>query len=311
MPVQIGLPIPQSSPQALDMARLRTYLVKADEAGFDSLWVTEQLFGEGPRLSALPLLTFAAALTSRVTLATGILQAALRSPALLAKSITTLDHLSGGRVLLGVAAGSDPQAYRACGLSTEKIGGQLEGCIRLMQRFWTEESVSDHTPRWEIEDGKLNPRPVQKPHPPIWFGGSSPLAIKRAARLGSGWLSPGASSTERYLGEVAMVREIAAQAGHGPGGFRVGKRVYMAVDDAPDRARERLRAWYGRTYGGRDPTDVDKVAVWGTPETILEQLGPLLDSRPDVVVLNPVFDELEQLATIAADIAPKVRASTP
>nr|WP_281349377.1 LLM class flavin-dependent oxidoreductase [Nitratireductor arenosus] len=311
MSVQVGLPIPQSSPQALDMARLRQYLVKADETGFDSLWVTEQLFGEGPRLSALPLLTFAAALTSRVTLATGILQAALRSPVLLAKSITTLDHLSGGRVLLGVAAGSDPQAYRACGLSTEKIGGQLEDCIKLMKRFWTEDSVTDHSPRWEVEDGSLNPKPVRKPHPPIWFGGSSPLAIKRAARLGSGWLSPGASSTGRYLEELAMVRDIAAQAGHTPESFRVGKRVYMAVDTSPDNARDKLREWYGRTYSGRDPTDVDKVAVWGTPETILEQLGPLLDSGPDVVVLNPVFNELEQLDVIAAEIAPKVRASGP
>lgn len=309
MPVQIGLPVPQSSAQALDMERLKKYLVEAETLGFDSLWVTEQLFGPGPRLSALPLLTFAAALTSRVTLATGILQAALRSPALLAKSITTLDHLSGGRVLLGVAAGSDPQAYRACGLSTEKIGGQLEDCLKLMKRLWTEDCVTDHSGRWEINDGELNPKPVQKPHPPIWFGGSSPLAIKRAVRVGSGWLSPGASSTSRYLQELAMVREIAAEAGHSRETFHVGKRVYLAVDSSTDRARDKLRDWFGQTYAGRDPKAVDDVAVWGTPENILEQLGPLLESRPDTIVLNPVFDELEQLDAIARDIAPKVRAA--
>lgn len=309
MPIQIGLPIPQSSPQALDMERLRTYLVRADELGFDSLWVTEQLFGPGPRLSALPLLTFAAALTSRVTLATGILQAALRSPALLAKSITTLDHLSGGRVLLGVAAGSDPQAYRACGLSTEKIGGQLDDCLALMKRFWTGDPVTDTSPRWDMENAQLNPRPVQRPHPPIWFGGSSPLAIKRAVRVGSGWLSPGASSTERYLKELAMVREIASQAGHTDETFKVGKRVYLAVDESSDKARDKLREWFGRTYAGRDPAAVDDVAVWGTPDMILEQLAPLLESRPDTLVLNPVFDELEQLDAIASEIAPSVRAS--
>jgi alkanesulfonate monooxygenase SsuD/methylene tetrahydromethanopterin reductase-like flavin-dependent oxidoreductase (luciferase family) len=309
MTVNIGLPIPQSSTEALDIDRLRKYLVAADVGGIDSLWVTEQVFGPGPRLAALELLTFAAALTSRATLATGILQAGLRSPALLAKSLTTLDHLSGGRVLLGVAAGSDKDAYLACGLSSEKTGAQLADCVTLLKRMWTEDSVTDHGPRWQIDGGQLYPKPLQRPHPPIWFGGSSPVALKRAVRLGSGWLAPGASSTERYLKELEMVRSIAADAGHQPGEFKVGKRVYMAVDDTAGKAIDRLRDWFGRTYAGRDPKSVDNVAVWGTPETILEQLAPLLESRPDTVVLNPVFDELEQLDAITQSLAPAIRKS--
>ena len=307
MPIKVGLPIPQSSQQALDMARLRRYLFAADEAGFDSLWVTEQLFGGGPRLAPLELLAFAAGQTERIQLATGILQAALRAPALLAKSITTLDHLSGGRVLLGVAAGSDKAAYAACGLSTEKIGGQLEDCLNLMKRLWTEEPVTDSGPRWTIEGGQLSPRPVQTPHPPIWFGGSSPVAIKRAVRLGSGWISPGASSTARYLEEVAMVRGIAADMGAPD--FAVGKRVYLAVDDDDARARERLKAWFGQTYGGRDPERVFDVAIWGSAQSVLDQLGPLVETGPDLILLNPVFDELEQLGPLAETVMPGLRAA--
>lgn len=307
MSIKVGLPIPQSSDQALDMARLRRYLVQADQAGFDSLWVTEQLFGAGPRLAPLELLAFAAGLTERARLATGILQAALRAPALLAKSVTTLDRLSGGRVLLGVAAGSDKAAYAACGLSTEGIGGQLEDCINLMKRFWTGKVVSDQTARWTVEAGQLNPRPVQTPHPPIWFGGSSPVAIKRAVRLGTGWLSPGASSTARYLGELKMVRTIAGEMGAPD--FAVGKRVYLAVDDDAARAKEKLRAWYGQTYGGRDPDGVFDVAVWGSAASVLDQLGAIVESAPDLIVLNPVFDELEQLDALADVVMPGLRAA--
>ncbi|MEO4042172.1 LLM class flavin-dependent oxidoreductase [Hoeflea sp. CAU 1731] len=307
MTIEIGLPIPQSSMQALDMARLRNYLMKSDALGFDSLWVTEQLFGPGPRLAPVALLSFAAALTSRAKLGTGILQIALRSPALLAKTTSTLDHLSGGRLIMGVAAGSDPASYRACGLSSERTGAQLEQAVELLRRFWTEDGVSHDDGRLEILDASINPKPVQKPHPPIWFGGSSRIALKRAARLGTGWMGAGAAPNARYLSEMTMMRELAAEAGHAPGAFKVGKRVYIAVDSDTARAQFRLREWFGTTYPGRDPSAVDVLAVSGRPEDCLDQLGSFLESKPDYVVLNPVFDELEQLDVIAEALVPGIR----
>ncbi len=307
MTIEIGLPIPQSSMQALHIDRLRNYLVKADALGFDSLWVTEQLFGPGPRLAPMALLSFAAALTSRVKLGTGILQLALHGSALMAKSSSTLDHLSGGRLIMGVAAGSDPTSYRACGLSSERTGAQLEQAVELLRRFWTEDGVNHDDGRLEIVDASINPKPVQRPHPPIWFGGSSRVALKRAARLGTGWMGAGAAPTARYLSEMTMMRELAAETGHAPGAFKVGKRVYLAVDSDTARAQSRLREWFGTTYPGRDPAMVDSLAVWGRPEDCLDQLCPLLESKPDYIVLNPVFDELEQLDVLASDLAPVIR----
>jgi probable F420-dependent oxidoreductase len=307
MAIEIGLPIPQSSPEALDRDRLLSYLKTVDSLGFDGLWVTEQVFGPGPRLDPLVLLSMAAAVTTKPRLVTGILQAALRNPVLLAKTITSLDHLSDGRVTLGVAVGSNPEAYVASGLSLDGRGRQLEDCLQLMKRLWTEGAVSESGGRWTLDEAQLNPKPRQSPHPPIWFGGSSPVALKRAARVGSGWFAPGAADTDRFLKEAEMMRTFAADAGHSDGAFKIGKRLYIAIEADEDKAIGRLRQWFGVTYAGRPETDIDSVAVWGTAEQCLNRMGPILKANPDVIVLNPVFDEHIQAAAFADELVPALR----
>ena len=307
MKCEIGIPIPQSSPEALDIDRLKTYLKSAEKLNYDSLWVTEQLFGPGPRLDALDLLIFAAAQISRPRLGTAILLLSLRNPVFLAKSLTTLDHLSGGRLTLGIGLGGNPAVFPALGISFDERLKRFNHGLRVLKKIWTESNISDQSDFWQIEDFPMEPKPLQNPHPPILFGGSVRNALKRAVNNGDGWMAPGAASTTRYLEELATLHEVLDEEDRDPATFETGKRVYIAIDDDADRARDRLRQWFGKTYAPRSAEGVDEVAIFGPAQDCLSQLEPILKSNPDRLILNPVFDELEQIEHMASEFVPAIR----
>ncbi|MBN9041428.1 MAG: LLM class flavin-dependent oxidoreductase [Rhizobiales bacterium] len=310
MSLRIGVSIPQSGDQVLDIARLRRFVIRAEELGFDSLWVAEQIFGPGPRLDALGLLTYAAALTSRVRLVSGILLSALRNPVLLAKSIATLDHLSGGRTVVGVGLSGDRDVYPAMGYRPEDRGKRFEAGIRLIRRAWTEPSLSDENEFWSIKEEKLEPKPLQKPHPPIWFGGSNPKALARAVALGDGWIGAGAAPPARFVVECEQLQGELQKAGRDPSTFTIAKRLYVAVSDDGALALTRARQWFSTTYHGRDPAMAGDVCIVGTPDACAEQIHRLVKGRVTHLALSPVFDEVEQLEVLGRELMPRLRQLT-
>lgn len=307
MSLRVGISIPQSGEQVLDIARLRRFVTHAEAIGFDSLWVAEQIFGPGPRLDALGLLTYAAAVTSRVQLVSGILLSALRSPVLLAKSIATLDHLSGGRTVIGVGLSGDREVYPAMGYRAEDRGKRFDAGIRLMKRAWTEPSLSDESEFWSIKDQQLEPKPLQKPHPPIWFGGSNPKALARAVALGDGWIGAGAAPAARFVSEYDLLQQELGKARRDPATFTVAKRLYVAVADDAAAARARARQWFATTYHGRDTDMASEVCVIGTPDACAEQIHRLVKGRVSHLALSPVFDETEQLEILGQELLPRLR----
>jgi alkanesulfonate monooxygenase SsuD/methylene tetrahydromethanopterin reductase-like flavin-dependent oxidoreductase (luciferase family) len=136
--VQLGIAVPQTFLNApIDGARLRQFLTRADTLGFHRAWVVEQILGTIPSLEPVTLLTWAAALTERLRLGSAVLLTALRSPLHLAKSLATLDQLSGGRLIVGVGLGGNPKLYPAFGLDAKRRVARFAEGLRLMKQKWT------------------------------------------------------------------------------------------------------------------------------------------------------------------------------
>ena len=292
--VGVAVSIPQTFPgRPVDRQYVREYLTRADTLGFESAWVVEQILGPIPSLEPFTLLTYAAAVTERIRLGAAVFLTALRSPVHLAKSLGTLDHLSGGRVIAGVGLGGNPRIYPAFGLTADRRAARFAEGIRLMKQLWTEPRVNFDGAFFTLENASMEPKPIQKPHVPIWFGGHHPNALRRAVALGDGFVGAGSSSTATFVEEVKLLRTLLADAHRAPETFALGKRVYIAVD--PDRARagRRLAEWFQAFYGR--PQLAEEVSIWGDTEECLDRLSEVIAGGARFVLLNAVFDEMEHL----------------
>lgn len=309
-PIELAVSIPQTFPgRAVDPEFIRTYLQRAEALGFHSAWVVEQILGSIPSLEPVELLTWAAALTERVRLGVAVLLTALRSPVHLAKSLATLDHVSGGRLIVGVGLGGDTRAYPAYGISAGRRVARFAEGVRLMKRLWAEPRVTFEGEFWKIENAAMEPKPVQKPHPPVWFGAHRREAIRRAVELGDGFIGAGASSVGAFVETVRTIEGFLAEAGRDPATFPISKRVYIALDENRARAGERLREWFGAFYG--DAALADRVSVRGNVQECVDGVAAAVAAGAGLVILNPVFDERAQLERLAAEVVPPVVRSFP
>ena len=303
--VDLSVSIPQTFPERpVDPGFIRKYVARAEALGFHSAWVVEQILGAIPSLEPIELLTYAAAVTTRIRVGSAVLLTALRSPVHTAKSLATLDHLSGGRLIVGVGLGANPKIYPAYGLAAERRAARFTEGIQLMKRLWTEPRVTFEGEFFKLQNASMEPKPVQKPHPPLWFGGHHPNALKRTVELGDGFMGAGSLSTAKFGEEVTLLRRLLQEAKRDPAAFPVAKRVYIAVDPDKARAGKRLTEWFGAFYGR--PQMAEDVSVWGPAEECVEGLKQVVAAGAGLLMLNPVFDEMEQLEVFASEIGPKL-----
>jgi probable F420-dependent oxidoreductase len=287
---------------------LRAYLARAESLGYDSAWVQEQIVGTVPILEPVTLLTYAAALTHRMRLGTSVMVFNLRNPIQLAKSLTSLDYLSQGRLTVGVGIGGQTSEYTAFGISPERrVRRFIEG-IEVMKALWTEPAVTYAGEVWKLEGIAQEPKPVQKPHPPLWFGARQPAALRRAVRLGDGFMGAGSSSTQDFQNQVRLLRGFLDEAKRDPGTFAISKRVYLAIDDDKARAEQRLRHWFGVRY--RNAEMALQVAVWGGVGECLDRLAEIVRHGAQHLLLNPAFDYMEQIEILAKEIVPHLPAAS-
>ena len=223
----------------------------AEELGYDSVWVMDHLFNNGyirerlddkPYYNPLATLSYLAATTKNVLLGTSVLVLPYHNPIDLAKYTATLDQMSGGRVTLGVGVGAMTEEFSALGISMKRRGSLTNECIAIMKELWTNEDPSYHSRRWNFSDLKFSPKPLQKPHIPIWVGGASPGALQRAATMGDGW-HPSGVTAEDYSISRRNIQELAVAAGRNPESLTWSARVEVEAHGAPssDRAASRAR----------------------------------------------------------------------
>jgi probable F420-dependent oxidoreductase len=303
--VQLAVAIPQTFlTGAVDRDLIRAFLARAEQLGVHSAWVVEQIVGKIPSLEPVTLLTYAAAVTERIGLGSAVLLTALRSPVQLAKSLASLDQLSGGRLIVGVGLGGNPKISPAFGFPVGRRAARFAEGIGVMRRLWTEQRVTSAGEFYTLDNAAMEPKPLQKPHPPIWFGAHHPDALKRAAALGDGFMGAGSISTEQFAQEVTHLRRFLGEAGRDPDRFPIGKRVYLAIDRDRDRAVRRLAEWFRAFYGR--PELAGQVAVCGDVGECLEGLGRVVQAGAGLLMLNPVFDEMEHLERFASELSPKL-----
>jgi probable F420-dependent oxidoreductase len=222
----------------------------AEELGYDSIWVMDHLFNVGyirerlddkPYYHPLAMLSFLAATTRRVRLGTSVLVLPYHNPIDLAKYTATLDRMSGGRLTLGVGVGALVEEFEALSVPFRRRGALTNECIAIMKELWTNPDPSYHSDRWHFSGVKFAPRPAQRPHIPLWIGGASPAAIRRAATLGDGWHPSGLTPEEFDKGREE-VRQLAAAAGRDPDALTMSLRLEVEVHGRPSSYRAQARA---------------------------------------------------------------------
>ncbi len=291
----------------VDPAAIQTCVQRAEALGFHSLWVQEQavLRQAASALEPVSLLSYAAALTRRIFLGAAVFLVNLRNPIQLAKSLASLDQLSQGRLIVGVGLGAVTRLYQAYGLSPDRRVARFVEAITVMQKLWTENDVTFDGQFWKLQKATLVPKPFQKPHPPIWFGGAVVPAVKRAAKYGSGFIGAGSSSIEDFRSQVQTLVAALEEQKKDPAGFSIGKRVYIAVDRDREKAAKVTREWFGLYYGRAEMAD--RVAVWGNAEECAQKLREVVAAGARLLVLNPMFDLPDQMELLAGEVLPKVR----
>ncbi len=262
--VNIGLRIPSIHP--CDTDALRSYVLEAEALGFHSIWVGDHVFYRVDILDPLTMLTWVAAQTTRVRLGTAVMLTAYRNPVLLAKAASSLDHLSGGRLTLGVSIGGSEAEFNSLGVPMNKRVTHLRENVAIMRRLWAEEDVEYEGNFHRIEGGTMTPRPVQKPGVPIWFGGASEAMHRRLAGIADGWVGPGGMPADTFVDGVKRVRDFAAEQGRDPDTLGFGKLINVSIDPSRERAFDLARAHWNTYYGPN--FNVERSAICGEPEEV-------------------------------------------
>ena len=288
----------------LDRSRIRRYLQRAEALGCEGAWVVEQVLGAVPSLEPVELLAWAAAVTERIRLGTAVLLTPLRSPVHLAKSLATVDQLSDGRLDVGIGLGGGPKTYPAYGITAARRVARFNEGLRLMRALWTEPRVTFAGDFWQLENAAMEPKPRQRPHPPLWVGAHHPDALRRATGWAHGFMGAGSATTAVFAHEVELLRGFLREAGRDPATMDVGKRVYVAVDRDRDRAGRRLGEYFAAFYGRAQLAA--EVSVWGSVDQCVAGVRDVIAAGARLVMLNPVFDEVEQLETLAAEVVPRL-----
>lgn len=251
------------------------------------------------------MMTYAAACTQRLRLGCAVFVSTLHSPVHLARSMATLDQLSGGRVDVGIGTGGKQQPFAAFGLTSDRYVARFTEGLAVMKALWTEERVTLDGEFFRLADVAMEPKPATKPHPPVWIGATGEPAIRRAARLGDGFFGSGGSPAGRFADQVRVVRAALEDAGRDPAAFPIAKRLYIGVDDHAGQARERMNRAIALMYGRPVPA-IEAAAVAGTPAGCAAEVSRIAAAGAELILFTTLFDPAEQAARLAADVIPLV-----
>jgi probable F420-dependent oxidoreductase len=281
-----------------------------EQGGIDSFWQTDRVVSRQPILECMTAIAAVAGRTRRLKFGVNVISVALRDPVLVAKQCATIDVLSEGRLLPGFGIGS-PLApeWKALGIDTKTRGRRTDEGLDIIRRLWREESVDYEGKYYRLSDAAIAPRPVQ-PDLPMWIGGSSEAAIRRTARIGTGWQA-GAELPEEAGRVVAAIRAATAENGRSIDADHYGAAFPFRFGTAADRAvSAAMEAYVKRT--GRDP---QRYFAIGSAETILERIAQYVDAGLSKFILRPVGadgeDVLVQTRKLIEIVLPLVAARWP
>ncbi len=313
-PLQFGFPVPQVFLDGKpDMALVRRCLALGERLGFSSAWVQDQVAGNVPLHESLTLMAYAAALTERVRLGVSVLVFPIRHPVHVAKIVSTLDNLSGGRIDLGIGLGHvmSPHFFASYSVHHRDAVGRFNEGVAIMKSLWTKPVTDFAGKHYTLKGVAMEPKPLQQPHVPLWFGGQHPDALRRAVRHGDAYTCAGPNSVQDFVGFVEQIKGHLDAAGRDPATLPLSKRVYLAVDRDAARAKRRLDEFFTARYPWqveRNPDFVADICYWGEPGRVAEGLAQVVRAGARTIILNPLWDFEEQMESLAVEVLPAVRA---
>jgi probable F420-dependent oxidoreductase len=295
MKIKIGFGLGTTAGAGLDGASFWSIIDACESLGWDSIWFSER--ASGGTLGPIASLAAVAGRTRRLKFGTSVMVLPGRNPVLLAKELATIDQLSQGRLVAAFGLGvEDAREQRVFAVDRAEAAGRTEEAVALITRLWTEEEVTHRGRYFDVQELRLLPRPVQRPHPDIWFGGHSRAALRRTAELGTGWL-PSFVTPQEYRAKADTVRELADKAGRRIDAEHFGALIGYLAPEHVDAARPFLRLLAARRPG----VEPEKLVVFGSNGELCDRVEAFIGAGASKFVLVPLVaperwqDELARL----------------
>ena len=299
-PIRFGIEL-QHRPELLAPAAIR-----AEALGFDSVWIGDHVAIHRPTLDPLAALSYLAGLTRRVRIGPCVYLLALRHPTIAAKLVASLDVLSGGRVIFGVGVGGEfPKEFEACGVPHRERGARVDEGIAVCRALWGPSPASFDGRFTRFTDVVAEPKPVQPGGPPIWIGGRSDAALRRAARVGDGWIAY-LVTPERFRASLDKIQAFAHEVGRPldpEASFEAAHVLFTVVDRDPESARATAARYLQAQYNQPFDDLARKYCLLGPPAACAERLGEFIAAGVRTFVIyftvpaERVLDQLERFGT--------------
>jgi alkanesulfonate monooxygenase SsuD/methylene tetrahydromethanopterin reductase-like flavin-dependent oxidoreductase (luciferase family) len=302
----VHLPLLAWGRSRYDLATLVRYVRTARGLGATAVSVNDHLRYRRPWLDGPTALAAVLEASGEMTVATTIALAVVRGPVPLAKSLGAIDVLSGGRLVVGVGPGSYRPDYEAEGIDWDERWPRFDEAIRALRALWRPDGEPFEGRFYSTRDVRLEPPPARPGGPPIWVGSwGSDAGLRRAARLGDGWLASAYNTTpDGFATAWARLRELLPTHGKDPEAFPNGLATMMfRVEDDPSAARRALEDWVGPALG-RDPAELGERLLVGPAEPCAARLAEYARAGVRRVFLWPVGDPIEQLERFGERVLP-------
>jgi probable F420-dependent oxidoreductase len=338
---EFGVRLPVAGPLA-GPGPVRRVAGRAEELGYDALWVhdfiawtsyqdrthvscgsIEAVEAAGPDqppifFESITNLAFLAGITERIRLGVAVLCLPFRNPIIAAKQVACIDVLSGGRLILGIGVGAAKVThnvdFEVLGVSRTDKYDRTRDYFRAMRTIWTEDHPSYDGAFISFPETQIDPKPIQKPYPPIWVGGGGPKSVDIAAEYATGWLPPWVAPDE-YPARIQGLRDAAAEKGRGDVEFDIATEVYVCVGRTTEEAVANSRKTLGvLTEGFADdatPEAIQAAGLVGSTEAVTEKLARYVEAGVKHYEMKFVYHTvdhlIEQLEMFEQDVMPNFR----
>ena len=302
----------QAYPEIPDARQLIEFAVTAEQLGYESLWVWDHiLLGVDPCfpiIDSLSLLAAVAGRTETIKLGTGILVLPMRNPVVLAKQLTSIDHLSNGRVMLGMAAGWYKREFDAVGADFHKRGKIMDLNLDVLNALMTEDWVTGEYGPYNLRSARMFPKPVQQPRPPLLIGGYVDRVLKRAATKGDGWLTYFYKPAD-FTADWTKVCNFAEEAGKDPADLISCNQLPIMVGPR-EEVEAPMNEWLHKEWDFSSwSKSTAESAIMGTAEECVAQLQEHVETGIDRIIFVPYRYQMDQVEAIARDIIPRLKSS--
>jgi len=297
-------------PEMPDARKLVDYGVRVEELGYDSVWVWDHmLLGVEPNfpiIDSLTTLTAIAARTTKIKMGTGILVLPLRNAVALAKQLSSMEQLSQGRLIMGMASGWYKREFDAMGIPFDKRGKIMDENLEIMRRLWSEPSVSGEYARHNISKAVMYPKPTKEI--PILIGGYVDRVLQRAATVGDGWLTY-FYTPEGFAKSWAKIRNFAKDAGKDPDTLKNASQLPIMIGKSREAVQAEMTDWLNKEWDFPEHSDCTREsAIMGSVDECVAQLKAHQAAGVQKIIFVPYKYQMDQVETIAREIIPRLKA---